>query len=173
MTKKTRKILLIIVLSLLSLFVGIILILGVIFHRVFVKPTNDAVAEAKSKAAFLLQIPSRTNLYKVGEAGMSETIDNNNHCYTYAFQGATNYSTAKTVANALVREAGYTLNSSVATETENAYKVSTQASDGWTTKLQAIKNAGLVKVTENVIDNPVSTKVADGQILVSGQVCNI
>ena len=171
--KKAKKILIIVGLSLATLVIGVILVISLIFHEVFVKPTNNAIAEAKSKAAYLLQIPDKTTLKKVGEAGMAETIDNNNHCFTYAFQGVADYSTTKNKATSLLNEAGYSLEPEITIDATSAFKIRGKANDGWTTQLQVLNNTALVKVTEGVIDNPVSTKAQAGQILVSGQVCNI
>jgi len=174
MNKKIKKVLPILAFSILSLIVGIVLILSFIFYQAS-KQYKEAIAEAKLKAAYLLEIPKKTNFQKVGEAGTSETIGVDYRCYTYVFQGSGDYSTAKTIANALISEAGYALEKTVYTETSDKYSAKTKAPNGWTTKLQVLNNAGLIQVDEDVdvIDNPVSSKVHEGQILVSGQVCNI
>ena len=170
--KKTKKILIIVGLSVLTLIICFILVVGFIFHELFVKPSNEAKSEARSRASYLLQISDKTALKKVGEAGMSETIDNNNHCYTYVFQGINELSSSKSVSISLLTEAGYVLEQATI-DSPSSYKVVGKASDGWTTQLQVLGDTALVNVAENVIDNPVSTKPQSGQVLVSGQVCNI
>ena len=149
----------------------LILAVVLVFYQAFVKPSDKAIAEAKSKAAFLLKITDRTSLKMVGEAGMAETIDNNNHCYTYAFQGEADFQTVKTVAASLLADAGYKLEQMVTIDSESTYQVKRKASDGWATRLQVLRDTALVKVAKNVIDNPVTTTTQPGQILVSGQVC--
>lgn len=173
MNKKDKKIISIVGLSISALIIGVILVVGFIYYEIFVRPANNAISEAKSKATYLLLIPDKTTLKKVGEAGMAETIDNNNHCYTYAFQGSADYLTTKNTVKSLLKEAGYYLEPKIVVDSESAYKVQGKAMDGWTTRLQVLNNTALEKVAEGVIDNPVSTKAQNGLILVSGQVCNI
>lgn len=173
MNKKTKKILVIVGLSLLSVVVVIILVVSYFLNEAIIKPSNDAKADAKSRAAYLLQIPTKTNLETVGEAGMAESIDSNNRCYTYVFQGQADYQMTKNAAIALLSENGYISDQAATLDSENAYKVRAAASDGWSTQLQVLNNTSITSVAEGVIDNPVSTKPQAGQILISGQVCNI
>ncbi len=174
MTKAgTQKILSLALASIGGLILLVVIAAIGLFYMSFIRPNDLQIAEAKTRAAYLLAIQNQTGLKKAGEAGMSETIGNTNHCYTYAFQGTDDFMQAKEKALALLSANGYTLDAKdVKMDLPKTYIASARATDGWWTQLQVLADRSVHTVASGVIDNPVSVVAQPGTLIVSGQVCH-